>query len=155
MTKIKCYTDGACSGNPGAGGWGYAMLLSESVLTFSGGKKYTTNNEMELTAVVHALQDIEKLDIDDLAEIEILSDSAYVINAINQHWLYNWCKNGWKTKQGADVKNCDLWKKLINILKDRTNDNITVKFTKVKGHAGNTFNELVDRLAVSEISKYR
>lgn len=149
--KLRIYTDGACSGNPGPGGWAMVFNKADSCQTYSGYELETTNNRMELMAVVEALKQIRKeedeLNVQGYDEVELYSDSAYVVNAINGHWIDNWKANGWKTKRGENVKNVDLWKELdATLLK-------SVKFIKVKGHSGNTFNELVDKLARDESVK--
>ncbi|TCS83616.1 ribonuclease H family protein [Tepidibacillus fermentans] len=142
--SFEVYTDGACSNNQASGmqpgGWGVVFTDGRS---FSGGEKKTTNNRMELTAVIEALKNTPPGSL-----VTIYSDSAYVINAFNQNWIKNWLRNGWKTSQGKPVENQDLWKVLIPLVQDRT-----VKWVKVKGHAGNHWNELADQLAVKAIAK--
>lgn len=143
--KIRAFTDGACSGNPGPGGWAAILCLEEGSEEYSGYATNTTNNRMEVAAVAKCLQAILKRD--DGNEYEIHSDSSYVVGAINMGWIQRWQKNGWKTRNGSSVMNKDLWERLIgymDVLKDRK---CKVKFVKVKGHAGNTFNELADQLA--------
>lgn len=116
----------------------------------------TTNNCMELKAVVRVLDELTILDcFKDLTHVEINSDSAYVVNAINQKWLQNWKRNNWKTTDGGNVKNCELWKSLDNILEMYKKDKIKITFTKVKGHSGNTFNEMVDKLAKREVENLK
>lgn len=156
MTKmdIKVYTDGACSGNPGPGGWAALLLIKKGdkkdKILLKGGEKHTTNNRMELLAIVESMKFINK-NITQEVSIEIYSDSAYVINPINNGWLKGWAKNGWRTTKQTDVVNKDLWVAFIAI------DSVISKptFIKVKGHSGNKFNEYVDRAAVKECNKYK
>ena len=152
--KLRIFTDGACSDNPGPGGWGVVFCMADSYKTYSGYELETTNNRMELRAVIEALKAVDEqkyeLDADGYDQLELYSDSAYVINAINNNWIKNWRANGWQTKRGDDVKNVDLWKDV-----DRLLSSLTVRFVKIKGHAGNTFNELVDKLAKDESVKAR
>lgn len=140
------YTDGACSGNPGNGGWSYVQLKpSESGYITeieSGGKEYTTNNEMELTAVYKALVKAYK---SGMKQVTIYCDSAYVVNAIAKGWLLNWEDNGWKTKEGNDIKNRNIWEKMYKLVYEK---NMYVKMVKVKGHKGDPLNELADNEAV-------
>lgn len=140
--KYIAYTDGACSNNQAAGGqpggWGVAFLDGR---TLSGGNVSTTNNRMELTAVIEALKSIPKG-----SSIEIHSDSAYIINAFVQNWIPNWIKRNWLTSQGKPVENQDLWKELIRLEQERD-----VKWVKVKGHSGDVWNEKADKLAVEAI----
>jgi len=144
MQKVIIYTDGACSGNPGPGGWGAVLMYNENKKEISGYKENTTNNIMEITAVIEALKLLKHE-----CEVEIYSDSAYVVNAFKQKWIENWKRNNWKTSNKDDVKNKELWQeldKLVNIHK--------VKFIKVKGHADNEWNNRCDKLATDEIKKY-
>ncbi|WP_339060174.1 ribonuclease H [Tepidibacillus marianensis] len=142
--SYEVYTDGACSNNQASGmqpgGWGAVFTDGRS---FSGGNKQTTNNRMELTAVVEALRNTPPGSL-----VTIYSDSAYVINAFNQNWIKNWVRNGWKTSQGKPVENQDLWKSLLPLTQERT-----VRWVKVKGHSGNKWNEIADQLAVQAITK--
>ena len=125
MEQITIYTDGACSGNPGPGGWGAILLYNDIIKELSGGKPNTTNNIMEMTAVIEALKALKKP-----CNVNLYSDSAYVVNAFLQHWIDGWQRNNWKTSDKKDVKNKELWLELINLTKIH---NIT--FHKVKGHA--------------------
>ena len=141
MKKIVCYTDGACSCNPGPGGFGIVFIKNDKISNmFYGGNNYTTNNRMELLGVIEAIN-LAKNNGYDI--IEIFSDSAYVINAITNKWFINWERNGWLTSQNKPVKNKDLWLKLMKAMEE-----IEIKFSKVKGHAGEEFNEIADKLAV-------
>ena len=144
MPQVTIYTDGACSGNPGPGGWGAILMAQGAKKEISGGEKVTTNNRMELSAVIFALEKLNKP-----CEVEIYSDSAYVVNAFNQNWIKGWQKNGWKNSAKAPVANIDLWQRLIELTKVHK-----VKFIKVKGHADNEFNNRCDELAVIESKKF-
>lgn len=151
---IKVYTDGSCSGNPGSGGWAALLLVknmyAKEKITLKGGEKYTTNNKMELKAVLEALKFIKNNFFDFEYNITVFSDSSYVVSSINNGALNKWALNGWKTTKQKEIANKDLWAKMDNILKDNK-----PKFVKVKGHSGNKFNEYVDKIAVRECSKYK
>lgn len=138
MQKITIYTDGACSGNPGPGGWAAVLLHGNNKKEISGAEPYTTNQRMELLAVVGALKALKVTGW----EVEVYSDSAYVVNAFKQRWLDKWQQNGWKNSKKEEVANQDLWKELLGLTgKNR----VTMK--KVKGHAGDEYNERCDHLA--------
>ena len=141
--KYKIYTDGACSGNPGPGGWA-AIIISDNEIkeTFFGSEKNTTNNQMELTAPIKAIQKFKKK-----SEILIFTDSTYVRDGITT-WIKKWEKNGWKTALKKPVKNKDLWKKLKNLSSKHS-----IKWVWVKGHAQDKYNNLVDELAQRAIKK--
>ena len=141
--NVTIYTDGACSGNPGAGGWGAILMCDGKKKEFSGFDPETTNNKMELTAVIVALSKLKKP-----CNVDLYSDSAYVVNALNQGWLGNWKNNGWRGSDKKPVKNIELWEQLDELLKVHT-----VNFIKVKGHADNEFNNRCDALATGEIAK--
>lgn len=141
--KVIIYTDGACSGNPGPGGWGAILMYKDAKKEISGGMKNTTNNIMEITAVVEALKCL-KVESD----VQVYSDSAYTVNAFNQGWIYNWMKNGWRTANKEPVKNKELWQELYALTKKHK-----VEFIKVKGHADNEFNNRCDEMARNEILK--
>ena len=146
--RVRIYTDGACSKNPGPGGWAAIICAADKNVELKGGEPDTTNNRMELKAVVESLSYLmESFAHDPLAEYELLSDSAYVINAINGAWAVKWKMCGWKTAKGDDVKNRDLWEELLHVLGAIKLAKVKLKFTKIKGHSGNFFNERVDRLA--------
>lgn len=150
--KIRVYTDGACSGNPGPGGWAMVWNTEQKCEQYSGHNVSTTNNRMELTAVIQCMKKIIKSgNKSDLHEI--YSDSAYVVNAINNKWLYRWQENGWRSKQKEEIKNQDLWEVAFKCLRRIEDAGQKIKFIKVKGHSGNTFNELVDKLAKEESIK--
>ena len=142
MKKVIIYTDGACSGNPGPGGWGTILMYKSEKKEIYGAEKETTNNIMELTAVIEGLKLLKQP-----CEVEIYSDSAYVVNAFNQGWIYNWIKKGWKTADGKSVKNQELWQELYALTKKHK-----VEFIKVKGHADNEFNNRCDEMARNAIN---
>ena len=144
MKKVQIYTDGACSGNPGPGGWGAILIYGDVKKELSGGEETTTNNRMELISVITALAALRES-----CEVELFTDSQYVANAINLGWLDSWRRKDWKRK-GGDVKNLDLWLKLIPLLEMHS-----VKFIWVKGHAENEYNNRCDELAVSESRERR
>ena len=144
MEKVIIYTDGACSGNPGPGGWGTILMYKENKKEITGGNKDTTNNIMELTAVIEGLKLLKYP-----CEVEVYSDSSYVVNAFEKGWIYNWMKNNWKTSGKDPVKNKELWQELYEL----TNIH-KVKFNKVKGHSDNEYNNRCDELAREEIKKY-
>lgn len=137
MEEVTIYTDGACSGNPGPGGWGAILMMGENKKEISGGSANTTNNIMELTAVIEALKMLKRP-----CKVNIYSDSAYVVNAFVQKWIYGWMKKGWKTAGNEPVKNKELWQELYELTKIHD-----VTFNKVKGHADNEFNNRCDELA--------
>ena len=149
MYNFKAYTDGACSGNPGIGGWGVVLLAEKNSTIIkrrelSGGSINTTNNQMELTAAIQSLKVLKKP-----AKISIITDSTYVKNGITE-WLYTWRKNNWKTSSKKEVKNKTLWLELEELEKKNK-----VNWLWVKGHAGNLENERADFLARQEISKIK
>lgn len=141
MDKVIIYTDGACSGNPGPGGWGSILMMGENRKEISGGKKDTTNNVMELTAVIEALKLLKRP-----CKVDLYSDSAYVVNAFLQNWIFGWIKNGWKNSSKEEVKNKELWQELFSLTKIHD-----VTFHKVKGHADNEYNNRCDELARNAI----
>lgn len=143
MKKITIYTDGSCSGNPGAGGWGAVLIYNGKEKRISGGENPTTNNRMELTAPISALSALKEP-----CEVELYSDSAYLVNAFNNGWLNSWQTNGWRTADKKEVKNADLWQKLLGLCKIHK-----VEFIKVKGHSDNEYNNICDKLAVEETQK--
>ena len=139
MKKITIYTDGACRGNPGKGGWGAILKYNGTIKELSGGEKETTNNKMELTAAIMALSALKEP-----CEVELYSDSKYLTDAINQGWVYGWKKKNWKKSDGKPALNVDLWEQLLKLMAVHT-----VKFIWVKGHDGNEFNERCDVLATT------
>lgn len=142
MKEVAIYTDGACSYNPGPGGWGAILMYNGSEKRISGGDANTTNNKMELIAVINALSYLKEQ-----CTVRLYSDSAYVVNAFVQGWLENWKSNGWK-KQNKRVKNVELWQQL-----DKLVNYHQVEFIKVKGHSDNKYNNECDKLARAEVDK--
>lgn len=142
MEEVIIYTDGACSGNPGPGGWGSILMYKENVKEISGALNNTTNNVMELTAVIEALKLLKYK-----CNVKLYSDSAYVVNAFNQKWIYGWIKNGWKNASKEPVKNKELWEQLYELTKTHN-----VEFIKVKGHADNIYNNKCDEMARKAIT---
>lgn len=137
--NVVVYTDGACSGNPGPGGWAWAVSNSQYG---TGSESPTTNQRMEIMAAYKAVEAFSSCD-----SIEIVSDSTYVVKCFNENWHVGWEKRGWKNAAKKPVANQDLWKPFINAVLDHGN----VKFTWVKGHSGHAMNDLVDELAVAAI----
>lgn len=151
--KVRIFTDGACSENPGPGGWAAVFNTADECKTISGNEKVTTNNRMELKAVIEAFKNVLSNKHQRNDSYELFSDSAYVVNSINNNWIDKWQSNSWKTTKGDDVKNRDLWEE-FSVLRDKAHFlGINIKIIKIKGHAGNTFNELVDKLAKEESMK--
>ena len=141
---ITIYTDGACSGNPGIGGWGVVILINtDQPILLNGGEKETTNNRMELTAAIQALKHFEKKQ-----SIKLITDSRYVKDGI-ESWIINWKKNGWKTSSKKPVKNKDLWIELDKLIAFHD-----ITWNWVKGHSGEKYNEKADFLARRFIEKY-
>lgn len=149
--KVRIFTDGACSGNPGTGGWAALIAFNDKQKMISGNEEITTNNRMELLAVVRSLMKIINVYRNEVEELVIISDSAYVVNAINKNWMRSWKEKGWKTSSDKDIKNVDLWRRLNSLLEILDVLEIQVSFEKVKGHSGNYFNELVDKEARNQI----
>ena len=147
--KIRIFTDGACSENPGAGGWAAVFNTADKCKIISGNEKSTTNNRMELKAVIEAFKYILNKRQKNV-EYELYSDSAYVVNSINNCWIDKWQQNNWKTTKNDDVKNKDMWEELSILMNKAFSLGVDVKIIKIKGHTGNTFNELVDKIAKEE-----
>ena len=143
MEEVIIYTDGACSGNPGPGGWGAILMYKDNKKEISGGKIDTTNNIMELTAALEGLKMLKYP-----CKVKLYSDSAYVVNGFNQKWIYGWIKNGWKNASKEPVKNKELWQELYDLTKIHE-----VEFIKVKGHADNEYNNRCDELARNAIKE--
>lgn len=141
--EVTIYTDGACSGNPGNGGWGAILMFNGKKKEVSNGEKNTTNNRMELTAVIEALKLLKEP-----CKVNLYSDSAYVVNAFLNDWISTWRSNGWRGSDKKQVKNLDLWLELDELCKTHE-----VTFFKVKGHADNEFNNRCDILATSAINQ--
>ena len=143
--QVTLYTDGACSGNPGAGGWGAILIYGEHRREFSGGEPQTTNNRMELKAVIEGLMKLKFP-----CRVDVYSDSAYTVNGFLQGWVYGWEKMGWKKADKKPVLNEDLWKQLLALTREHE-----VTFHKVKGHADNPLNNRCDELARGAIDELR
>ena len=142
MNEVTIYTDGACSGNPGKGGWGAILIYAKEKKYISGSKQLTTNNQMELTATIEALKAILKP-----SNVALYTDSQYVKNGITS-WIFNWKKNGWKTANKKPVANKDLWIELEKYV-----DFHSVSWFWVKGHSGDHYNEIADELAVKAMNE--
>ena len=145
MKTVTLYTDGACSGNPGPGGWGAILSYNGATKELSGGEQNTTNNRMELTAVLTALAILKEPCV-----VELYSDSKYVVDAIEKGWLYGWQKKGWIKADKKPVLNVDLWQQLLPLLPRHD-----VRLHWVKGHAENEKNNRCDQLAVAERKKFK
>ena len=145
MKRVELYTDGSCSGNPGPGGWGAILIYQGLEKELSGGAPATTNNRMELTGAIRGLAALKEP-----CQVELYTDSQYIASAINQHWLENWKKRGWKKADRSPVLNQELWQQL-----DEQLSRHQVTFHWVKGHADNAYNNRCDALAVAQTQKYR
>ena len=143
MKEVIIYTDGACSGNPGPGGWGTILIYKDIKKEISGGSPNTTNNIMEMTAVIEGLKQLKES-----CNLKIYSDSAYIVNAFNEHWIEGWKKNNWHNSKKEAVKNKELWIELLDLLNKHN-----YEFIKVKGHSDNEYNNRCDELARNEINK--
>ena len=137
MKRVTLYTDGACSGNPGIGGWGAVLIYNGAEKRISGADGSTTNNRMEMTAVIEGLNCLKEP-----CEVDVYSDSAYTVNAFDQGWLLGWERSGWKKADKKPVLNDDLWRELLELTRIHA-----VHFHKVKGHADNELNNRCDALA--------
>lgn len=145
MKKVILYTDGACSGNPGTGGWGAVLIYKGVEKRISGACPDTTNNRMEMTAVIEGLKCLKEP-----CEVEIYSDSAYTVNAFLNGWVESWRANGFKKADGKPVLNKDLWRELLSLTCSHS-----VRFIKVKGHADNEYNNICDKLATDAVKNYK
>lgn len=145
MKEVTLYTDGACSGNPGPGGWGAILECEGRRKELSGGEANTTNNRMELTAVIQGLSALKYP-----CAVTLVSDSKYVIDAITKRWVYSWKAKGWKKADKSPALNVDLWEKLLIQLERHQ-----MSYTWVRGHAGHPENERCDALAVAESRKFQ
>ncbi len=145
MKEITIYTDGACSGNPGPGGWGTVLRYGEHEKELSGGENPTTNNRMELTAVIRGLEALKEP-----CKVTVVTDSKYVSDGITKGWAYGWRKKGWKKSDGKPALNPDLWEQLLDLIAKHE-----VTFVWIKGHAGHPENERCDALAVAEWQKLK
>ncbi len=143
MKHVDIYTDGACSGNPGKGGWCAILLYKGAEKVVAGGMPMTTNNRMELFAIVAGLKALKES-----CDVTVYSDSAYAVNAFSEGWITKWQSNGWKTGSKDDVKNKDIWQALLMEMERHK-----VSFIKVKGHADNEYNNRCDQYAVAEVAK--
>ena len=144
MKQVTIYTDGACSGNPGPGGWGAILMYRDTKLEISGYEAQTTNNRMELTAPIQALARLKEP-----CEVSVYSDSAYLVNAFEKHWLDSWQRRNWIKSDKKPVENQDLWKELLKFTGVHR-----IRWIKVKGHADNPFNNRCDALATGEIKQH-
>lgn len=145
MKRVTLYTDGACSGNPGVGGWGAVLMFNGHEKRISGAEELTTNNRMEIFAVISGLECLKEP-----CEVMVYSDSAYTVNAFNNGWIFGWEKGGWKKADNKPVLNADLWQRLLNLTRIHS-----VNFVKVKGHADNEYNNICDKLATDAIKNYQ
>ena len=143
MKEVLIYTDGACSGNPGNGGYCAILIYNGIEKVVSGAEKDTTNNRMELLAVIKGLSALKEK-----CSVKLYSDSAYVVNAFQLGWINDWVKKGWKTADKSPVKNQDLWEQLLELCSMHL-----VEFIKVKGHSDNVYNNKCDKIAVEEYKK--
>ncbi|XVN72815.1 ribonuclease HI [Brevibacillus gelatini] len=143
MREVQIYTDGACSGNPGPGGWGAVLMYGQHIKEMSGAEPHTTNNRMELLAPIKALSILKEP-----CKVTLYSDSAYLVNCFKQGWYKGWLKNGWKNSKGQQVENQDLWKELLRLMEIHQ-----VEYVKVKGHADNKWNNRCDELATGAIKQ--
>ena len=144
MKKVTLYTDGACSGNPGPGGYGAILIYKGIEKEISGGEVETTNNKMEIMAVIKGLEYLKEP-----CDVTIYSDSAYVVNTIEKGWIYSWKKNNWIKSDKKPALNPDLWSELLELTAKHE-----MHYHWVKGHADNKYNERCDRMAVSERDKF-
>ena len=145
MKKVFMFTDGACSGNPGPGGWGTILRYGDAEKELSGGEAQTTNNRMELLAVINGLAALKEP-----CEVTIQSDSRYVVDGIEKGWARSWKRNGWRKADKKPALNADLWEKLLTLL-----DIHTVNFIWIKGHAGHPENERCDQLADAQSMQHK
>lgn len=144
MSKITVYTDGACSGNPGPGGWAALIIYGNEKISIYGGEENTTNNRMELLATIKAIEEVKGDE-----SLEIYTDSKYVRDGITL-WIHKWKQNGWRTSDKKPVKNIDLWQHLDKIIVKKS-----IQWQWVKGHSGDKYNDLVDKLAVEACNKMK
>lgn len=145
MKEVTLYTDGACSGNPGVGGWGAVLIFKNKEKRISGAQPSTTNNRMEMTAVIEGLKCLKEP-----CAVTVYSDSAYTVNAFVQGWVDSWQQNGFKKADNKPVLNADLWAELLSLTKTHI-----VSFKKVKGHADNKYNNICDKLATDAVKNFK
>lgn len=143
MKDVMIYTDGACSGNPGPGGWGAVLFFGVHQKEISGGENFTTNNRMEIQAVIEGLKLLKEP-----CQVKVYSDSAYVVNCFQKGWIHGWLRNGWKNSKKEPVENQELWKALWELMKKHK-----VEYVKVKGHSDNEWNNRCDELAREAIKR--
>lgn len=145
MKKVYLYSDGACAGNPGPGGWGTILQYGEHERELSGGAKNTTNNKMELTGVIEGLKALKEP-----CTVHVTTDSQYIVNMFNNHWIDGWVKKGWKKSDGSPVANQDLLTELLSLM-----DIHVVTYEWVKGHNGHPINERCDKLATTQRDSFK
>ena len=145
MKKVVLYTDGACSVNPGVGGWGAVLMFKGFEKQISGAEPDTTNNRMELTAVIEGLKCLKEP-----CEVDVYSDSAYIVNAFRNGWVYSWEEFNFKKSDNKPVLNVDLWRQLLSLTRQHKGN-----FIKVRGHADNEYNNLCDKLATDAVKKFK
>ncbi len=145
MKEVTLYTDGACSGNPGVGGWGAVLIFKNREKRISGAEPSTTNNRMEMTAVIEGLKCLKEP-----CAVTVYSDSAYTVNAFVQGWVESWQQSGFKKADNKPVLNADLWAELLSLTKTHK-----VSFKKVKGHADNKYNNICDKLATDAVKNFK
>ena len=145
MKRVTVYTAGACSGNPGIGGWGAVLMFGDHKKEISGAQEHTNNNRMDVSASIQAVSALKYACL-----VDLYSDSAYTVNAFTEGWIYGWVRIGWKKADKKEVLNADLWQELLlRTIKHK------VTFHKVKGHADNEYNNRCDLLATSAIKEYK
>ncbi|MCL2088007.1 MAG: ribonuclease HI [Oscillospiraceae bacterium] len=140
MNKVNLYADGACSGNPGPGGWGTILECRGYEKELSGGEPQTTNNRMELTGIIEGLKNLNQA-----CHVTVYSDSKYITDSINKGWVYSWQRNGWRKSDKSPALNVDLWQELLDLIGRHK-----VTFVWIKGHAGHRYNERCDEMAVEQ-----
>ena len=145
MKRVTLYTDGACSGNPGIGGWGAVLIYNGKEKRISSAEDNTTNNRMEVTAVIEGLKCLKEP-----CEVGVYSDSAYTVNAFNNGWVYGWARLGWRKADNKPLLNEDLWQELYSLSKIHK-----LNFIKVKGHSDNEYNNICDKLATDAVKNFR
>lgn len=145
MKRVTLYTDGACSGNPGIGGWGAILMYSGHEKTISGAVDNTTNNRMEITAVIEGLKCLKEP-----CQVDVYSDSAYTVNAFVRGWIFEWAHSNWRKTDNKPLLNADLWQQLYSLARVHK-----LNFIKVKGHADNEYNNFCDKLATTAIKNFK
>jgi ribonuclease HI len=145
MKKVNIYSDGACSGNPGPGGYGVILEYNKKEIELCGGEQDTTNNRMELMGVIKGLESLKEP-----CDVTITTDSKYIVDTFNKKWIVSWQKKDWKKSDGKPVLNKDLWQTLLELMKSHK-----VTFVHIKGHNGHEYNERCDKIAVRERDKFK